>query len=279
MIRPLKNIFIPINFSYSADNAIYAAIAMCKRHNANLHLLYIEKASTFIYPSGRTAGTSLNVLKTEVERADKLEKQARKIQEENNINCFFHTGTGAFYEVLAAKSKDFYCDLILLQKSMHTTPFSFTDRSAYKILKHVSCPVLTIPPGKRSLYFKNIFFPVRPIPFGTQKLEVALPIIKRNQARVSLFGALKDLSEMGTTSKFIQQVNNLLSKDKIKVETEINSSNDVATEVVKRAVEKDSDLIIISATIKKGLKSLLTSNYTEKVIDNSPIPVLSVKVD
>ncbi|MEJ6981291.1 universal stress protein [Pedobacter sp. P351] len=275
MTKQLKNIFVPINFSDSADSAIYAAIAMCKRHHANLHLLHVEKESIFIYPPGKTHVTFLNMLKTEVERADNLEKHAKKIQEQSNINCFFHTGTGVFHEVVATKAKDFYCDLIILQKS--SSPFSLLGNSAYEILKKVSCPVLTIPSGKWSLYFKNIFYPIRPIQSAMQKLDIALSIIKKNQAKVSIFGALKNLSEMSVVAKFSQKVDNLLSKDKIKVETEISSSIDPAKEVVKRAVEKDSDLIIISATIKKGFTSFFTRNYTERVINNSPIPVLSVK--
>ena len=278
MTRPLKNIFVPVNFSDSADSAIYAAVAMCKRHNATLHLLHIQKERMFLYPPVRKPWTWLDVLKSKVDKAGQLEKQTKQIQEESNITCFFHTDSGTFHEVLATKTKDFYCDLIILQKSSDMKPFSLSNHNAYNILKHVSCSVLIIPSGRWSLNFKNIFFPVRPIQSGLQKLEVALPIIEKNQAKVSLFGALKNLSEMSTASKFIQQLDKLLSKDKIKVETEINTSDNVAKEVVKRAIEKDSDLIIISTTIQQSFAALFSSSYTERVINRSPIPVLSVKI-
>ncbi|MFD2163312.1 universal stress protein [Paradesertivirga mongoliensis] len=277
MTGQLKNIFVPVNFSESSDSAIYTAVAMCRRHGAHLHLVHIEPESIFNYYPRRGLYISLNMLKPEVEEAIRLEKRAQEIRETNHINCFFHTGTGIYHEVLAAKAKDFYCDLIILQKNSHPHRLALSEHSVYKILKHVSCPVLTIPSGKWALYFKNIFYPVRPIQTAMQKFEVALPIIRRNEAKVSLFAALKSLSEMSIAEKFIKRVDHLLSKDKIKIETEINSSNDAAKQVVKRAVEKNSDLIIISATIKSGFKSLFTHNYTERVINNSPIPVLSVK--
>lgn len=278
MSEPIKNIFIPVNFAASADHAIYAGISMCKRHGANLHLLYIERESTLIHPPGRMPGAALTLLKGEMERAAELENRARKIQEESKVTCFFHTGKGNFHEVLAKKTCDFYCDLIIIQKPASILSFSLKRHSAYKVLKYANCPVLIIPTGKWASYFKNIFFPVRPIQSGIQKLEIALPIIKKNRADVSLFAALKNLSEMGIAANFIQKADNLLSKNNIKVETEINSSDDIAKQVVKRAIEKDSDLIIISATIKGGFASLFSRNYTEKVIDSSPIPVLSVKV-
>lgn len=277
MTGQLKNIFVPVNFSESSDSAIYAAIAMCKRHGAHLHLLHIEPGSLLKYSPRRGLDISLSMLKPEVEEANRLEKRAQEIRETSNISCFFHTGTGIYHEVLAAKAKDFYCDLIILQKTSPPHRFPFGGHSAYKILQHVSCPVLTIPSGKWALYFKNIFYPVRPIQTAMHKFEVALPIIQINEAKVSLFAALKSLSEMSIAEKFIKRVDNLLSKDKIRIETEISSSNDVAKQVVKRAVEKDSDLIIISATVKSGFKSLFTNNYTQRVINSSPIPVLSVK--
>ena len=55
MEKLIKNILVPVNFTNSAENAIHIAIAMCKRHDASLHLLKVNKESDFPYPSGKNA--------------------------------------------------------------------------------------------------------------------------------------------------------------------------------------------------------------------------------
>jgi nucleotide-binding universal stress UspA family protein len=281
MTKAIKNIFIPVNFSDTSDSAIYAGIAMCKRHHAALHLLHIETEKECLYLYGKKLWLSIGSLEREVTRLNQLEAHAKRIRMESNIECFFHTGKGVFHEVLATKSKDFYGDLIILQKGNSSWFDAIKRHSLSKILKNVGCPVLTIPAGKWSLSFKNIFFPLRPIFPGIKKLEAALPIIQRNKARVSLFAAwnpLKEKTTIRTASMLMQKADNILSRHHITVEKEISSTADVAKEVVRRAVEKDSDLIVISASVKKGFASIFTRSYTEKVIDSSPIPVLSVLV-
>ncbi len=103
MLRSINNIFIPVNFSEASDSAIYTGIAMCKRHHAALHLLYVESENTFIYPPGKKPGVSILMLEREMDRLNQLEAQAKRIGRENDIDCFFHTGKGVFPKVLATK--------------------------------------------------------------------------------------------------------------------------------------------------------------------------------
>ncbi len=139
---------------------------------------------------------------------------------------------------------------------------------------------MTIPTEKKYLNFKKILFPLRPATSGLDKFEIALPIIKRNKSKVLLFAPIQDNKtaiELETANDLINKADHLMRKGNVFHENEINVTQDMALEVVKKAIEKKSDLIIISASIKKGLISLFTQNYTEKVINNASVPVLSVK--
>lgn len=281
MKETIKNILVPINFSDSSEAAINTGIAMCKKHCAVLHLLYVKTESMFIYPARKNAGVSLLALKAEVARLDQLELQAQRIQKENNVDCFYHVTGGHFHSAVAEIAEDFYCDLIILEKARRSGIFSlFSGNNAYKILKHAKCPVLTIPFKKKYLNFKKILFPLRPNTVGMEKLEIALPIIKRNKSRVLLFTPIrnnKTISELENASDLINTADHLMVRGNVKHEKEMNLTQDMAAEIVKKAVEKKSDLIIISPSIKKGLKSMFIPDYAEKVMNNTSVPVLSIK--
>lgn len=281
MKKTIRNILVPINFSNSSEGAISTGIAMCKRHQAVLHLLHVKKEGMFVYPPGKNARIASLALEAEVARLDQLELQAQRIQSENNISCFYHLANGHFHNAVAEIAEDFYCDLIIVEKSRHSGFFSFfNSNNAYKILKQAKCPVLTIPNEKKYLNFKKILFPLRPATSGLDKFEIALPIIKRNKSKVLLFAPIQDNKtaiELKTANDLINKADYLMKKGNVFHENEINITQDTALEVVKKAIEKKSDLIIISASIKKGLISLFTQNYTEKVINNASVPVLSVK--
>ena len=64
----------------------------------------------------------------------------------------------------------------------------------------------------------------------------------------------------------------------VQLERDMGATSGSAAVVVEKAIEKKSDLIIITASITKGVKSFFTSNYTEKVMNNPFVPVLSVKL-
>ena len=283
MIRKtIKHILIPINFSEKSKNAIRTGIAMCIRHGADLHLLFVKKENKSIIPPGKNPQLLGIILEAETALQRRLEAQAKAIQRKHHINCYYHTAQGTFSPAVASVANDFYCDLIILEKNRNAKPFSWLKtNSVYEILKKVSCPVLSLPPDRSRLNFKKILFPIRALPKGLQKLEIALPIIKENNSKVVLFGSVRNKkrhSDSEIVDELIAKANSLITNSQMSVENEVNITEDVAKEVVNKAVEKKSDLIIISASIKKGLKSVFVSNYTERIIENSPVPVLSVKI-
>jgi len=281
MKNTIQHILIPINFSDSADAAITTGIAMCKRHHAALHLLYVKEENTFVFPPGKFARNLELVLEAEMTTLDKLEIQAKKIEKEHGLDCFFYVAEGPMNKAVASIAEDFYCDLIILEKTHKAQLFNFVkNNSASKLTDYVKCPVLTIPTETNYQDFKNVLFPVRPAPAGMGNLEVALPIIKENDSNVLLFPLKQkeNLNQQETVSEFNSRTADLNGIGHIIIDDKVNVSVDMAQDVVRKAMEDCSDLIIVTASIKKGLKSLFTRNYTEKIIDNSPVPVLSVKL-
>lgn len=282
MAQSFNNILVPLNFSESSENAVTTGIAMSKSHQTALHLLFVKEDPNLLVPPGRNAGVAEMAMVANAALQDELEARAKAIEKEDGIDCYFHISGEDFLTAVLKTTADFHCGLVILQKAGGTgiLPLAWKN-SVYSILKNVNCPVLVLPPGKTPLTFTNVLFPVRPLVAALDKLEAALSIISKNNSKVLLFSALDRRNEPSDAALVNELTNRAyfkMSINDIDIEKEANVSDNVAAEVINKAVERNSDLIIISATIKKGWTAGFYKNYTEKVIDASLIPVLCVRV-
>ncbi len=282
MAKTIKKILVPVNFSESYGNALTTAVAMCKRHVAALHLLHVKETQNLVYPPGKNPGILEMITAANAATEKNLEAEARQIEVDKGIRCYFHICEGSLVRTITDTAQRLHVDVIVLEKSKTGRMFGMMNgNEVYKVLKAVDCPVLTIPAEKRVQDFNRILFPVRPLLKGLEKLEIALPIMKRNNSRVLLFSPLtkrRKLSDLKIVNELANRANYLMGINNIDIEKEINFTDDMAQEVVNKAVEQKADLIIITATISSRLKSIFLKDYTEKIIDSSPVPVLSVKV-
>jgi len=210
-----------------------------------------------------------------------MELYAGQISTENSIDCFYHLEDGAFAKTVAVVAVDFYCDLIILQQEHEESLYvSFKHISATEIIKETKCPVMTLPRNNFSKDFKSISFPVWATKSLYGKLEMSLSIIKKNDSKVILLGALKtkdDPWELNMVDKLADSLLALISLTTNNVEKELDHSPGTAKKILKRASNNGSDLLVISSSLNRGIKSVFVPTYTEQIIKNATIPVLSVK--
>ncbi len=112
------------------------------------------------------------------------------------------------------------------------------------------------------------------------KLEVTLPIIEKNASKVILFGAVKsknDLNELDMVNKLMRSVYKLISYATKNIDTEFENTKETAKSVLKKAVEYQSDLIVISGNANASFPSIVKAKENKFIINNSTIPVLSIK--
>lgn len=254
---------------------------MCKRHNAALHLLEVKKEQRFAFPTGKSAELIEMRLESRMDDLKFMESYAVEISSDNNIDCYYHIHDGAFSKTVAGVAEDFYCDLIILQQDADDSLYgSFTNISATQIIKETTCPVMTLPRNNFSKDFKYISFPVWATKAVLGKLEMSLPIIKKNDSRVMLLGALKakdDQWEANMVEKLANSLLALISLTTKNVEKELDHVQGTAKQILKRSSDNGSDLLVISSSLNRGIKSVFVPTYTEQIIRNSKIPVLSVK--
>ena len=91
---------------------------------------------------------------------------------------------------------------------------------------------------------------------------------------VSVSALMKEILE--ESEEKIKKILIPLLADRVKVSS-IITSGEIATGVLTTAVEGQFDLIIMGTQGKSGMEGLLFGSVAQKVVQNSPIPVLTLK--
>jgi len=280
MAKTIKNILVPVIFLSPSEQTLEIGIAMCKRHGASLHLLKINRNNGFVYPSGKRAMLIRIRLESIMEEMRSMELYAKKISRKYGIACYYHIKEGTFSDVVCDTAKNFYCDLIILEKPVVFPFFNyFNNTGASQVIKGTPCPVMTIPKDSRIKDFKSILIPVWPTENILEDVEVSLPIIKKNHSTVLLLGSINTLNhqwELNMVKNLMVSLGSIINMTNNKVLKEIDQNPATATKTLKKAAENQSDLIVISVSRKQNLKSFFGQSYSESIIKNSTVPVLSI---
>lgn len=281
MTKTFKNILVPVSFPDSTEQTLEIGIAMCKRHGASLHLLKINRENGLAYPSGKSAILIRLRLESRMEEMKSMELYAKEISSKYDIECFYHIKEGLFSDTVCDTAKNFYCDLIILEKPVFFPILDFFNRkSASQIIKDTQCPVMTVPKNSGNKDFKSILIPVWPTKNILNEVELALPIIQKNRSKVFLLGSTsssKQKWEFNMVENLIVSIKSLIELTNNNVLNEIDKKPATVRKTLKKAKENQSDLIVISVNKKQNLKSIFMQSYTERIIKESPIPVLSLK--
>ncbi|MDP3468438.1 MAG: universal stress protein [Daejeonella sp.] len=281
MKKEIKNILVAINFSNSTENAVKIGLAMCKRHNASLHLLKVNKVNDFPYPIGKKALLIGFRLETMMAEMKSLEKYAKDLEETHQIKCYYHIEEGSFSTTVDKVATIYDCELIVLEKKSGSSHFSFfNNRDVSTIIKTTSCPVLVVPENCPHDNFKMILFPFWLKKPNLPKLELTLPIIEKNASKVILFGMVKspnDIKELDTVNRLMRSVHKLISITTRNIKTELEKTSGTAKSILKKAVESESDLIVISGHVKSNLPIFGKQSKNRFIINNASVPVLNLK--
>jgi nucleotide-binding universal stress UspA family protein len=154
---------------------------------------------------------------------------------------------------------------------------SFIGSTAYTIIKYATCPVLTIPAGQRHINFRKMLLPLRPIHGALRNYYVFLNIAaESSQLHVlDLSGNNEDDEQL--VSFIVDEL-----KDKIEghnVTTRVSKVNGATIpDRVLNMINRDRfDIVLLTPSIDMTNKQLFIGPHTQKIINQSPIPVLVIK--
>ena len=143
-MAPIQKILVPTDFSRGASAATEQALSLAHAFGASVTLLHVYNVPTYVFPDGSTfiAGPEV-AAKIEREVVDALASAGRAAERQSGVPVLTQSAIGAPYEEIIRAAKDF--DLIVMGTHGRTgLRHLFLGSVAEKVVRHASCPVLTV---------------------------------------------------------------------------------------------------------------------------------------
>ena len=277
--QSVKKILVPTDFSDLSVNAIKTAAKICARQKASMTLVHIVE---HIFISLPDATISMDNYFPELKKSarQKLRKTIADIIGQYHIEGDILVEVGDVAETI--------CSLVLKKKAdlvvMGTHGASglrelFIGSNAYRVVKYCPCPVMTVPPEKEWLAFRNILFPVRIVPDALKKYEFIRPIIQKNKSALTILGlTTEDKTNLfAYLAKLVSKLHEKLREDDVSSETMYFIGPDFPKKVLLTAREGNADLIVITADLDAISRKYFIGPYAQQIVNHAKVPVLSIR--
>ncbi|MBZ4190553.1 universal stress protein [Niabella beijingensis] len=258
----IRKIAVATNFSEESDNAVYQAALLAKKHDAGLDIIHAVSPAD-----------SRNKKAEFVQAAyEQLKKYRDGILDEFGIEAKVFARVG---DVVAFIYK--YCienktDLLLIGV-LNGVKRYFKESMAYGIIMKIECPVLSIPMSFKRSDFHKILFPVRSVEGVKEKLIHSRPFIQKDNSELHIICLRQP--DLYKVNEVIELAKNQHIQFSVS-DFDADSKKNVAPEVISAAKEKQADLIVINATSEKQWYNIFGENYTEYILKEAEVAVLSI---
>jgi len=275
----LKDILVPIDFSDTSLNALNTAIKMAQRHDATLHLLYVNDMMSYYPLVGNLA--AIQPMADEISKKDSslLEKLAFSVITNHYVDCRFYTVSGNRNVIIKEWVKQHPIDLAIIgmEPGMEDSFYLF-DSLAYQLLQSSSCHILTVPAAKVIEGFHHVIYPVQSKGAPMSKYPLTRQVVEKNRADVSVVSIVEsnDADMLGILNRFSEQIKFRLKGKAKSVETQQCFTKDAAKTLVEICRNEVADLIVIEADTHRNIKEYFFGNFTQKMLCNPEAAVLCI---
>ncbi len=274
----IKRILVPIDFSNNSMNALQSAVAMAKRHNADVKLLHVFDIDNTLYPEDNMGSNS------DPDIAIKsLTRLAASVKNGDGINCGIAYVSGYIPNAILQTAKDEQSDIIVMGKNGNAGYREmYAGTNSYDVIKKSHCPVLLIPSGKTYESFSDVLFPARPVISVFEKYELIRPIIMRNKATLHFLGLRNPdyIEELHIISKLTDILKQKSQADDFNTTVSYYfKDNKFACHLLETLQKKEYpyDLLVITAELDNNIKDYYLGDYAQQIIHQAQIPVLVIR--
>lgn len=277
MKTEIKTILVPTDFSELSKNALRVAVKMAQRHEAKLIVAHTVHTYYMIDRGGKQVIGSETVQENRDNAKLKLDELRTSIHEKDNIHIETKISSESILDSINDLIMTEKVDIIVMGTSGRQKMKQFIlGSNSYNVLLNANCSVLLIPKKFKKTSFKKILFPVRVNHELDQKADLSVLLAEKNNGGINLLG-VGDLDQMADVKKdYIEMKKNLMLKS-ADYESEFQLSHDNAEVIIKAAIEKKSDIIILADEDEDSWKSFMADNFFKKMINGTDIPLLIVK--
>ncbi len=298
----VKNVLFATDFSATSEAALPYATAICRRFGSTLHTVHVLSDAGLLMMSGGVDYVSMGTIYEDAhtEAKEKLDQLSARFEGIAQRNYVRH---GLVWKNLAAIIDENAVDLIVVGTHGRTGLGKLLLGSvAEDILRHASCPVLTVGP-KVAGRAKLPAFPTRGRELAPPELELRQIVFATNfaknaarvaqeavslaedfRARLTLIHVMEDYTQLGSRPGPIEDGIRRL-RELIPLNTQLQYVPEIVMEfgsaperILKAASEREADMIILGArpSAEVGTTHLPWSAANE-VIAHAHCPVLTIR--
>lgn len=272
----MKNIIVAMDFSRGAFRALDYAIKIANNTQSNILLVWVD--------SQNTKEISPELCKNELRRDAKIELQ-RIVEQNSKVltggKLKIKLRKGKVYKELAMQAKLSEAALVVVgTHGISGFEEFWIGSNAFKIISYAACPVISI----RYDYnfekpIKRIIVPIDNSTDSIKKIPMAAKLAKAFDAEIHLLSiyTTKLVSLKKKVDRHVLAAEKYLAKENVVFITKVIQSNNLPKSVVEYSNEVKADMIVIMTDQDKANLSILMGDYSQKIINLSSMPILSVK--
>jgi nucleotide-binding universal stress UspA family protein len=298
----VRNVLFATDFSATSESALPYATAICRRFRSTLHLVHVLSEASLLMMTGGVDYVSMGTIYEDAhnEAKDKLDQIAAHFETIPHHNYVRH---GAVWKKLAEIIEQNEIDLIVVGTHGRTGLGKLLLGSvAEDILRHASCPVLTVGPkvsGRAKLLaFQNqgrdlapvelelghILFATNFAKDAARMAQEAAFLADEFHARLTLMHVIEDYTRLGSRPEPIEE-NLQKLRELIPTKAELRYIPETLLEfgyaperILKAAQEREADMIILGVRPYSEIASThLPWSATHHVIAQAHCPVLTIR--
>lgn len=279
----IKRILVPTDFSEIANDVLDGAVFIAKHVNAEIILLHVFETVSFNSTLEKVLSLGRHREKMLDAGVDELFEQMIKNLEKSAPGVKIKTmkSSGKIYEEIANAAQKVKADLIV----MGTHGVSGVDKyllgtNAERVVKSSECAVITFRENPANPGLDKILLPLDLTSETREKVGKAIELAQIFKASIHAISVLKTDDEfvVNKLTRQLKQVESFIKSSHVECVSEMIEGENIAESVIKYGKENKMDLIMVmSQDEREGLTDYFLGSTAQRLINNSPIPVLSIR--
>jgi nucleotide-binding universal stress UspA family protein len=277
-----ERILVPTDFSEVSQRALEFAKVIAKRGNSELLLLHVDPPVDSIIP---LEAAWIDVTEVQAQREEQMEQSGAALRSEG-FRAQAISGTRPLCDETLSAVKQYKVNLIVLgthgKKGLERLMLG---SDAEAILRHASCPVLSVGPAVPNL--KDKTWSIREIicamtldPRSAEVVAYAHKLAELHQAELVLFHVKtsSDQKDDAGWASFEEAFDRYIPKDfgkRPRLRTHV-ASGSPGTSIADVAKQRGSDLIVMGAHPASWVATHLARGTAAKVLAEAPCPVMTL---
>jgi nucleotide-binding universal stress UspA family protein len=297
----VRNVLFATDFSFTSEAALPYATAICRRFRGTLHMAHVLSDAGLLMMTGGVDYVSMGTIYEDAhnEAKEKLDQISSHFETIPHRNYVRH---GAVWKNLAAIVEENEIDLIVVGTHGRTGLGKLLLGSvAEDILRHASCPVLTVGPNvsgrAKLLAFHNhgsdlapVELEIRQIVFATnfassapRVAQEAVWLAEEFHSRITLMHVMENYARLGAkpepVEECLQNLRILIPKhaELQYIPEALLEFGNAPERILKAAEEREADMIILGARPPAEVGTTHLPSAAHHVIAHAHCPVLTIR--